>query len=112
MNPTEESLTAARNLLNHQAATMSRGCPDPEYELRSLTAGQVADLVRAHEQSSSSSPYDPIQPFVLAQQPPPPSIESGRIQSRFFALQAKLAQLQSNHAQTQGNRLSLDGFKH
>ena len=76
------SLTAARNLLSGAA-------PNPDRELASLTGGQVADVVQLAQESAY---YDPIDPFTLSDRRIPPAVEQGRLQTRLFALKAKLNQ--------------------
>ena len=89
------SLWATRNLLNQQAA--AGGAPDPERELAALSGGQVADMVELAKLSSLSSSstvstvYDPIDPFVINDGQLPPAPEMGRLQTRLYSLQAKLA---------------------
>ena len=91
------SLDAARNLMNEAAAAASQQQSSlssreeqqqAERELRALTAGQVADLTQMMT-SVNDSYYEPMDPFVLQPTQAPP--EAGRLQTRLYALKAKLA---------------------
>lgn len=95
MNSTElsrshvASLEAARNLMSVRQKSPS----DPEMELRLITAGQVADLthIMAATSGGGTNNYEPMNPFDLTANQAPPAVEAGRLQTRLYALKAKLA---------------------
>ena len=91
------SLQAARNLMNTQAAAVTRrqSAPDPDAELHLLTAGQVADVTHIANLSTTvdndAVSYEPMDPFALLESQVPTAVETGRLQTRLYALQAKLS---------------------
>ena len=103
MNSTElsrshvASLEAARNLTR----VRRNSAPDPDMELRLITAGQVADLTHiVAAASGGANNYEPMNPFDLNPDQAPPAVEAGRLQTRLYALKAKLATASSGNSKT------------
>lgn len=100
MNSTElsrshvASLEAARNLMSVRRNSV----PDPEMELRLITAGQVADLTMMAASSDGVNNYEPMNPFDLNPDQAPQAAEAGRLQTRLYALKAKLAATSSRNS--------------
>ena len=87
------SLEAARNLMS----VCRNSPPDPEMELRLITAGQVADLTHIMAAASAGGTmYEPMNPFDLTVNQAPPAVEAGRLQTRLYALKTKLATTSSS----------------